>query len=428
MDPLRDFSAAGQTRASYTVIIIDALDECDNGGAETLLRLLLTEISWLPFLKVIITTRPEPHIKDVLLRHDNHRTSILHETPDAVIGGDIRRFLESYLSSTRVREIFPYIDPPWGADGADIDVLVKVSGNLFIVASTAVYFVLDKVVADPENQMSTLLQNSLSSGDDPFQSLDALYNQILRIAIPITSPKVAFRRFQEVVGTIILLFEPLPLASIAKLIGMKLVHIGTTLRYLHSVILSGANNTSPRIYHKSFFDFMIDPERCKDSNFFVLPKEHHCRIAASCLLVMKTQLRKNMCGLRYPEMYLKNCDVPGLKSLIEASVSPELLYACCYWGMHLRNCGEYAAGLLGEVEEFVFEHLLHWLEVLSLIGRVEMAYPALEAATDAAVSFELLEFPVISHTDTLIDLDVIIGAGEAGNDARRLPTLRHAFL
>ena len=57
----------------------------------------------------------------------------------------------------------------------------------------------------------------------------------------------------------------------------------------------------------------------------------------------------------------------------------ELQYACLYWATHLFNA-EMDDNLSALLKRFSFTHLLHWLEVLSLIGRLEVGYIALDYA------------------------------------------------
>ena len=75
-------------------------------------------------------------------------------------------------------------------------------------------------------------------------------------------------------------------------------------------------------------------------------------------------------------MYLDNYE---FRHLLEDRVSGELQYACLHWATHLFNA-EKDDNLSGQLEIFSSTHLLHWLEVLSLIGRLEVGYIALDRA------------------------------------------------
>ena len=76
-DQLRDLiiqplQSCEQASKSTILIVIDALDECDKKDAEQLLSLFLREIPTVPNLKVFFTTRPEHHIRNILLRYQSH--------------------------------------------------------------------------------------------------------------------------------------------------------------------------------------------------------------------------------------------------------------------------------------------------------------------------------------------------------------------
>ena len=91
---------------------------------------------------------------------------------------------------------------------------------------------------------------------------------------------------------------------------------------------------------------------------------------------MDEQLRANICDLKFPEMYLDNHEI---QHFLDDRISGGLQYACLHWGTHLFNA-EKDDNLSGHLERFSSTHLLHWLEVLSLIGRLEVGYIALDCA------------------------------------------------
>jgi len=139
--------------------------------------------------------------------------------------------------------------------------------------------------------------------------------------------------------------------------GHKAYHIITTLNHLHLIIAPGSHDQSPRIYHKSFPDFVTDAERCrKDSRFFIALNEHHYRIAEHCFRIMDLHLRQNICTLGFPERYMENSKT---RHLVEGKITPELGYACSYWAAHLSEARERTDRLLRLLDTFAFNHLLH---------------------------------------------------------------------
>ena len=162
------------------------------------------------------------------------------------------------------------------------------------------------------------------------------------------------------------------------------------LRNLQSVILLDSDDV-PRIYHKSFPDFLTDQARCKDPRFRINPRMRHTWIATRCLEIMDKQLIFNILGLGDPARFMSNKD--GLKKdgiteeQLQEKIPPQLLYACVYWANHLEVANIEDANLTNGLERFVDEHMLHWFEVLSLIGKLDLAHRAIGVALKLLVQF-----------------------------------------
>ena len=283
------------------LIVIDAFDECDVQDAERLLSLFLQEIRKVPNLKIFFTTRPDRHIRNILLRYKAHQLYRLHEIESSIVKGDVRRYLTHGLSSQVVEAALPELDPPpWTPSSSDLNTLVNAAGKLFIIASTAIKFLLDDIRCDPKAQMRDLMQALTvdNTGVNPLTTLDGVYTQILSVAIPANSSPDVLARFHSVVSTIVLLLQPLPLQPLAALLHTDTNNVKRALVHLQSIIfLSGPANT-PRIYHKSFPDFITDVNRCSnDPRFHVSIGIQHARIARHSFRVMDEQLRANICGL-----------------------------------------------------------------------------------------------------------------------------------
>jgi hypothetical protein len=139
------------------------------------------------------------------------------------------------------------------------------------------------------------------------------------------------------------------------------------LRTLHSVLSVPANQDSPvRLLHLSFRDFLIDPEK-RGSLFWVDESETHKIIATKCLELMSKPdcLRENICSLETSGKLRTEIDC----RIINDSLQTDVRYACRYWVHHL----EQSKGRIRDqsrVHSFLQKHFLHWLEALSLMGRI----------------------------------------------------------
>ena len=78
-----------------TLIVLDALDECEEGSAAEILQLLFSRAIQIPFLRILVTSRPEPRISSVFNGALNHAKRILHDIEAAVIDQDIRVYLRT---------------------------------------------------------------------------------------------------------------------------------------------------------------------------------------------------------------------------------------------------------------------------------------------------------------------------------------------
>jgi hypothetical protein len=185
-------------------------------------------------------------------------------------------------------------------------------------------------------------------------------------------------RFKTVVGAVLLVFNPLSVGALSDL--LKVPTISTTLRSLHSLLLvpDPEKTEDPiRAFHKSFPDFLTDPKRCKDERFFVEPKVHHTEILLSCLNLMKNRLKENICNL---EDYTVLSEVKEHSSFRKEKIGDALGYACQFWTKHLLEiCGRSSCvdEVQRAIDEFFTTHLLHWIEVLILMGTLRVGVYAM---------------------------------------------------
>ena len=126
------------------VIVIDALDECDDkAGIEQFIENLLRASRDLPFL-FFMTGRAENHIIRWFAPPEIHSMTYCLALQEFNAHRDIHKFLQSRFS-TILRQnprLFQGVQPPWPSV-EDVERLVEKSSGLFIFASTLVDFVTD---------------------------------------------------------------------------------------------------------------------------------------------------------------------------------------------------------------------------------------------------------------------------------------------
>ncbi|KZP11260.1 hypothetical protein FIBSPDRAFT_654574, partial [Athelia psychrophila] len=326
---------------SGCVVVIDALDECkDDSTISVILAALSRHVDKLASLKIFLTSRPESNIKlgfgDSVMQGATRRL-ILHEIQLSTVEADIKTFIVAQLEIVR-REY--ELDQSWPPD-MEIDSLSMLSCGLFIFAATAIKFIQDRNYHDSQGQLGRIIGNAILLKDDlsdPRHHLDQLYLQVLMNAHPKPSSELA-ERLRLLLGTIVLLQDPLSFHGIQQLLKHQLVNrfeaqsMRQTLVRLHSIILvPESDNDIIRTLHPSFFDFITSPNRCSISQLLVDTSRQHTLLLAACLRTMQG-LKRNVCEL--PDPSALNSEVADLSARIVKFIPPELQYACRHWGTHL---------------------------------------------------------------------------------------------
>ncbi|KIL62321.1 hypothetical protein M378DRAFT_25641 [Amanita muscaria Koide BX008] len=227
-------------------------------------------------------------------------------------------------------------------------------------------------IVDPAAQMQKLFR-ALAQDHTLLKDLDHFYTIILRNVVPENcDDDDIVSRYQSVVGAIISVQPPLPISTLSHLIDINVEEIHAVLDKLQPVIALGGDNV-PHVYHESFPDYLTDQARCKDPLLRIDPRMHHTQIATRCFEIMDKHLKRNILGLGDPARFMSNED--GLEEdgitdeQLQEKIPQQLRYAC------VANIED--ADLMKRLKKFADEHMLHWLEVLSLIGNLDSAHCAI---------------------------------------------------
>jgi len=365
-----------------TLIIIDALDECkDEQPASAILSILSCHVDQIPNVKFFITGRPEPRIRSGFrLESLAPITEVLklHEVKPEAVDRDIELFFQTELTSLSKNRSDCDLTEDWPSP-SDMEILCKKAAGFFIYASTVVKFVASE--GDPPTEQLALITSLPESTTEEGRSgVDQLYIKVLQQAfcdVPAGNTQ-RHLRFQAVVGTVLLIFNPLSIKGLSELLGINIPHIRTTMRSLHSLLLVPDGAEDPiQVFHKSFPDFLTDPERCEDKQFFVEPAVHHVEILLSCLGLMGRRLKKNICKL---DDHAVLSEVKDLSDRQKAHIGDALEYACCFWTKHLlevpggSSCAE---EVQRAIDDFFTTHFLDWIEVLVLTRNLDVGVYAM---------------------------------------------------
>jgi hypothetical protein len=359
------------------VLVIDALDECEQDNDIRVIIHLLPQAKALTSiqLKAFVTSRPELPIRLGFNRiKGQYQDIVLHETPKQIIEHDITAFLNHRLA--KVREDYNtllhsnrQLSLDWPGPAAVRD-LTQMAVPLFIFAATVCRFIEDQVWSDPAGQLAKVLEYQLRTRQSEIDKLDATYRPILDQLFTGTgaAKKLLANEFRTVVGSIVLLAEPLSISSLARLLDIDKSVIERRLMTLHSVLSVPDSAESPvRMFHLSFRDFLVDPDRRNTNPFWVDEREAHKRIAVRCLELLSGSghLKKDICKLELTGV--ARTDIH--QTVIDSHLPPDVRYACLYWVYHMEESN---ACITDEHQAYVFLkiHFLHWLEALSLLGKL----------------------------------------------------------
>jgi hypothetical protein len=347
--------------------VIDALDESgDTAGRIGLHAFLAKNLIRLPSnFRVVITSRPEHDIVSALVEAQSVKVKYMDDPELAAeTHNDILAFFQQRLPSNEFRY---YVEA----------LAVKAEG-LFQWAAVASQLILDppeRFDYSEETCIKHLLEPSTEHrGRD---LLDELYEEVLEGYFKDEEARDLFR---SVIGQLITSIEPLTIRSLITLrqhasYNKRSDAAVTGLLHRLGSLLSNVNSSDRNLpiipLHTSFRDFLAN--KYKSGDFCVGVRDAHHRLAHSCLNLLLDPidgLKFNICKLE--TSYLANDDVEDLNTRVDQHISSALLYACRFWGDHLKHT-DFKADLFRNVKTLFKEKFLFWLETLSLTGNTGLA-------------------------------------------------------
>jgi hypothetical protein len=398
---------------SPVVIVVDALDECDTESSiRQVIQLLADTKNLNQLLRILITSRPEVPVRDEFSRFllgEHHL--ILQDISKFIVEQDISLFLKHHLAT---------ISP----EDEVVAQLVQKAAGLFIWAATACRFICEG--PSPEKRLRIILKSSGSTptlnyhingnyvslfqniirsliwntsylwfwiavacgfshegvmvkrslrtlvmgNTTPDDHLDVIYLTVLDSSLRSSFTPQDIRDFhsmvRDVLGSIVVLFSSLSVKSLSNLLSKPEKDLTWTMNDLHALLDIPKNaKHAVRLHHPSFRDFLLNKKRCCDSYFWVDEKQAHQALFDSCLRLLSTSLKQDICEVNAPGMLAAKLE----SGRVEQFLPPEVQYACLYWIQHVQKSGAQLRDN-GQVHQFLQEHLLHWLEALGWIVKV----------------------------------------------------------
>ncbi|KAF3310081.1 hypothetical protein TWF173_010092 [Orbilia oligospora] len=363
------------------VIIIDALDECENGREIPLILGPLARLGELKDIdiRVFITSRPDhaPSTGFEELSHQKiqYHDLALHDVALETVRHDIRIFLTHEFARIRDRcsKRSNKITDGWPGSTV-IEQLVNISEPWFISAATICRFINDNNERhfSPTQRLNTILTSGCKVSG-VYRIYITIFEQILRDLddLSIQDRETITEETRKIIGTIVTLESPLSRNSLSDLISMEDETIYYRLQAFQSILKVPSNpNGLVQTFHLSFRDFLLDEDlrkRAENSTLqgYISVDEvaTHQSLAKDCIRLLSQNLRRNICCLKFAGP-LRLVDDHEIK---RQNISASLEYACKYWVHHVKK----SQCLLeddGDVHDFLQVHLLHWFEATSILA------------------------------------------------------------
>ena len=345
------------------VFVIDALDESgDDQNRPVFLKGVTEAASRAPWLKIIVTSRPEDEIQRFFNRLPQSSYSRFDLATDQKAGADLETFARSQFDLVANTWCLP---TPWPEQSL-FDGVISQANGLFIFIKTLVLTL--KQCEDPEETLKAALQDSAGAGLKPLYNL---YSGILNARrVPSNA------EFRQMIGVVLAAapYRTLSEESVAELAGVRPNLVKKWVNDLSSLLYRDeAASRGIRLRHLSISDFFVSHDCAYQVNLEVA----NVLLGIACLKAMFKQLRFNICKLE--DSRLANAVIYDLPSRIKEHISDVLHYSSLYWSNHLCFTPDDGDRHIWEMLKEFFGGLygLFWVEVLSVLGMVPIGAPSL---------------------------------------------------
>ncbi|KAF4336041.1 vegetatible incompatibility het-e-1 [Fusarium beomiforme] len=321
-DPLVKLQDDGFTRA--ITLVLDALDECDEIDRGQILQLLITTCP--ENLRVFLTSRPELDIMGHFADDEPwHREIVLHKLEIGTIEADFKVFLRHSLSNFVLehnrahRQKHLQLSRDWPGDER-FQLLLHKALPLFIAAATFVRMIRDRHWAkSPDYKIDFILKNSSKVNSE----YEALYKPVLSLILigaPYEAQSDVIQSFVDIIGSLVLLASPLSIVSLAKLLSIDARDISGQIDPLRSVLDVPKDDSPIQLLHLSFRDYVLSDSA---GDLQVDESERHTKLASRCLEILRSRLKKDICGLVSPATSLSDVE----PNVVEEHIPPEIQWS-----------------------------------------------------------------------------------------------------
>lgn len=365
-------------RRQRVYVVVDALDECQNGEIGEFLKLIVrtgldnANVRWL------LTSRPL----------DDADRELLNTTQEIGIGLELHfDYLEAAIKtyvSHKVRELYPV--HRYGQNipqSLETQLLEKAEGTFLWVSLVCKRLENDGSGArvPPDEALS-----AIQEFPPGLHSLyERMFEQLLQGKPTITKSCLRLLKVMTMV------YRPLNRAEVFTVTGLSereiLAGENIVARCASFIKIRGV---TVEFVHQSSREFLVGTSLLSSRDQY-----GHADIALSSLRYMSTVLKPNLIDLPWPNSG-RHPACPGERiSSGKSAILDTLDYAVTLWAEHLQAASpsdlvQEALSEHGLVSTFINEKLLEWLECISLLGRLSRAMgvlKTLEALAEVCLTY-----------------------------------------
>ncbi|KAJ3532804.1 hypothetical protein NM208_g8270 [Fusarium decemcellulare] len=353
--------------SSTKVIIIDALDECDNLHRATDIIKLLQCLQDLKTLRLMEAGHGNllPLITDYV--HDiSSDIEVVLRTAFGKIQTEAS-LEDAWLTERQFRHVLERATHP----SSPVSSMPQLYSNTFTT---------DRVKLD---QMYAIVFETLDSNTETGESG---YVTMLEQ-----------KTLQKILGAIVLVAEPLQAATLDGLLQLKK---NTTQRWLECLRaledVPVLERDPVEMVHKSFSNFILKEKLKEEKWYHIDAEEVHEHLADGCLKQLETHLRNDICDTGDHGMSRLELEL----ATIWRCITSGLEYSSLFWWHHWLRCKTEGHDYKRLYSFFRF-HLLHWIECISILG-----YFAPTATAFNGIYAEMKVIAAVHGGLKLWDLDV----------------------
>ena len=279
---------------------------------------------------------------------------------------DIRLYVSGTLKDAT-------LNATWYTDH-DVEMLVKLTGGLFIFASTVLKYVLQCDQDEDRQDRLRKATSTIAKRTTATSSIDKIYELVLMDASHYDKvDEDELERMKDILACILAARASLSVESLSALINATPGRLRGSLSRLHSLVYLPADDGTPglRTLHASFGDYLFKrgPQHIR-----IAITLGHDILARGCLHRLA---QDDLC---FNISQSRSSFEPNVKTAPDIALS--LTYACLHWAHHIDAASNRSV-FDRDIERKFRPKFLFWLEVLSVVGKIGFASGLLRIAHSA---------------------------------------------